>query len=126
MDLVKTKYPIVPTIKRLYALTTIDPGHSITVENSVPIVVRYMNSKPVLNKRPLKKKTKLVFTTDYRLMQVKNIAECSKRAFCNIFDLHLATIGLSIFDWPLKYQSVHQLILYSKNQKRVLLQTVKF
>ena len=33
-------------------------------------------------KWPLKKKT------DYRLMQVKSIAECSKRAFCNIFDLH--------------------------------------
>ena len=33
--------------------------------------------------RPLKKKTKT-----YRLMQVKSIAECSKRAFCNSFDLH--------------------------------------
>ena len=39
-------------------------------------------------KRPLKKKTKLVFKTVYRLMQVKSIAECSKRAFCNTFDLH--------------------------------------
>ena len=28
-------------------------------------------------KRPLKKKTKLVFKTDFRLMQVKSIAECS-------------------------------------------------
>ena len=35
-------------------------------------------------KGPLKKNTK----TNYRLMQVKSIAECSKRAFCNTFDLH--------------------------------------
>ena len=43
----------------------------------------YNNStvKPVL-KWPLKKKTKkLVFKTDYHFMQVKSIAECSKRAF---------------------------------------------
>ena len=33
-------------------------------------------------------KQKLVFKTDYRLMQVKSIAECSKRAFCNSLDLH--------------------------------------
>ena len=50
-------------------------------------------------KWPLKKKTKMVFKTDYRLMQVKSIAECSKGsilqyfwpprgAFCNTFDLH--------------------------------------
>ena len=38
--------------------------------------------KPVLSQ-------KLVFKNDYRLMQVKSIAECSKRAFCNILDLHL-------------------------------------
>ena len=31
----------------------------------------------------LKKTEKMVFKTDYRLMQVKNIAECS-----NTFDLH--------------------------------------
>ena len=33
-------------------------------------------------KRPLKKDKKLVFNTDYRLMQVKSIA------FCNTFNLH--------------------------------------
>ena len=37
---------------------------------------------------------KLVFMADYCLMQVKSIADCSKRAFCNTFDLHLATICL--------------------------------
>ena len=58
-------------------------------------------------KQPLKKRPKLVSKTDHCLMQVKSIAECSKRAFCNTFDLHLATIVfktfvLSIFDWSLK------------------------
>ena len=40
------------------------------------------------HKRPLKKYQKLIFKTDFRLMQVKSIAECSIRAFCNTFDLH--------------------------------------
>ena len=39
-------------------------------------------------KRPLKKDQNWVFKTDYLLMQVKSIAECSKRAFCNTFDVH--------------------------------------
>ena len=29
-----------------------------------------------------------VFKTDDCLMQVENIAECSREAFCNKFDLH--------------------------------------
>ena len=33
-------------------------------------------------------KTKIDFKTNLRSMQVKSIAECSKRAFCNTFDLH--------------------------------------
>ena len=37
-------------------------------------------------KQPLSKDHKLVFKTNYRLMQVKSIAEW--RAFCNTFDLH--------------------------------------
>ena len=43
--------------------------------------------KPVLSGHS-KRESKLVFKTAYRLMQVKSIAECSKRAFCNTFDLH--------------------------------------
>ena len=40
-------------------------------------------------------------------MQVKSIAECSKRAFCETLVLHQATVChrtfvLSIFEWPLK------------------------
>ena len=38
-------------------------------------------------------KTK-VLKTNGSLMKVESIAECSKRAFCNTFDLHLAIIGL--------------------------------
>ena len=40
-------------------------------------------------------------------MQVKSIAECSKRAFCNTFDLHsiklpfvIKIFVLTIFEWP--------------------------
>ena len=52
--------------------------------------------KPVLRGRS-KRRQKQVFKTNYRLLQVKNIAECSKGsilqnaprgAFCNTFDLH--------------------------------------
>ena len=46
-----------------------------------------MYSKTCL-KRPLKKKTKNHFQDNYCLMQVKSIAECSQRAFCNTFDPH--------------------------------------
>ena len=34
-----------------------------------------------------KRRPKNIFKTDYRLIQGRNIAECSKRAFCNISDL---------------------------------------
>ena len=43
--------------------------------------------KPVLSGQS-KRRPELVFKTDCRLMQVKSIAECSKRAFCNTFHLH--------------------------------------
>ena len=49
--------------------------------------------KPVLSGHS-KKDRKLVYKTDYRLMQVQRIAECSKRAFCSTSDLHLAIICL--------------------------------
>ena len=41
--------------------------------------------KPVLSDHSKKDQT-LAFKTDYFLMQVKSIAEYSKRAFCNTFD----------------------------------------
>ena len=50
-------------------------------------------------KRPLSKRPKMVFKTDYRCMQVKSMG-----AFCNTVDFHKATscliFVLSIFEWP--------------------------
>ena len=49
---------------------------------------------------------KLVFKTDYRLMQVKSIAECSNGSILQYFrsslSYHLSLGSLSIFEWPLK------------------------
>ena len=58
----------------------------LSVHTVVSLQERY-TVKPVLSSLS-KKNKKLVFKTDYRLMQVKSIAECSKRAFCNNFNLH--------------------------------------
>ena len=43
--------------------------------------------KPVLAATQKKTKNR-DFKTENGLMQVKSIAECSKRAFCNSFDMH--------------------------------------
>ena len=43
--------------------------------------------KPVLSSHS-KEDQKLLFKTNHCLMQVKSIAKCSKRAFCNTLDLH--------------------------------------
>ena len=43
--------------------------------------------KPVLSNHSKTGKTK-VLKTGVSLMQARYIAECSKRAFCNTFDLH--------------------------------------
>ena len=51
-------------------------------------VIYYVTTeKPVLCVHS-KRRPKFAFKTNYRLMQVKSIAECSKRAFCNSVDLH--------------------------------------
>ena len=62
--------------------------------------------KPVLSSH-LKEDKKLGFKTDYCLMQVKSIAECSKGSILQYFrpslGYHVIKIFvLSIFDWPLK------------------------
>ena len=44
-------------------------------------------NKPVLSGHS-KGSQKIGFKTNFRLMHVKSIAECSKRAFCNTFDFH--------------------------------------
>ena len=51
----------------------------------------------------LKKSKKLVFKTNYRLMQVKRIAECSMEhsAILSTFiNLPFVIFVLSIFEWP--------------------------
>ena len=49
------------------------------------------------------KKTRIVFKTNYRLMQVKIIAECSNSAILSTFiklPFIIQIIVLSIFKWP--------------------------
>ena len=70
------------------AIHTVSPEPSLLAHTKNGYTV-----KPVLRDHLKIDKTK-VSTTDGSLMQVKSIAECSKRAFCNTFDLHLAIIGL--------------------------------
>ena len=79
-------------------------------------------------KRPSQKEDqKLVFKTDYRLMQVKSIAECSKRehsAIRSTFNkVHFVfeTLVLSNFDWPLIIRTadsegfrIYEIRLYSQ------------
>ena len=63
--------------------------------------------KPVLSGHS-KEDQKLVFKNDYHLIQVKNIAECSKREHSAILSTFIKlpfvfkTFVLSIFEWPLK------------------------
>ena len=59
-------------------------------------------------KRLLKKNRKMIFNTDYSLIQIKRIAECSKRneSFCNTSTFirqpfFIKTFNSSIFKWPL-------------------------
>ena len=55
---------------------------------------------------PLSKRPKMVFKTDYGLMQVKSIAECSKGKHSAILltfiklPVVIKTFVLSIFEWP--------------------------
>ena len=57
-------------------------------------------------KRPLSKRPKMVFQTNYPLMQVKSIAECSKRKHSAILSTFIKQpvvikiFVLSIFEWP--------------------------
>ena len=60
------------------------PQHMFWLRNTV---------NPVLSGHS-KRTQKLFFKIDYRIMQVKNIAECSQGAYCYTLDLHLASICL--------------------------------
>ena len=72
-------------------------------------------------KGPLKKSTKnLFFNTNYSLMQVKSIAECSKRSILQYFrpsfsyHFSIKTFVLSIFKWPLKTGFTPQCLLFCR------------
>ena len=76
----------------------------------ITIIQTKLYSKTCL-KRPLKKKNKNWFSclkTNYRLMQVKSIAECSKREHSAILltfimlQLVIKIFVFSIFEWLLK------------------------
>ena len=74
---------------------------------TVTVEMLIVNYSKICLKRPLKKKTKMVFKTDYRLMKVKSIAECSKEhsAILSTFiklPFVIKICVLSIFEWPLK------------------------
>ena len=56
--------------------------------------------KPVLNGHS-KRRLNIGFNTDYRLMQVKTIAECSKGTFIKL-PFFIKIFVLSIFDWLLR------------------------
>ena len=54
----------------------------------IDILIKFVYSKTCV-KRPLSKRPKKVFKTNYRLMQVKSIAECSKGSIMQCFRLSL-------------------------------------
>ena len=60
----------------------------VAIIGKLTVYRRTNTFKPALSGHSQKEDRKLVFKTDYRLMQVKSIKECSKRAFCNTFDPH--------------------------------------
>ena len=64
-----------------------------------------MTVKPVLSGHSKIDQTN-VLKTNGSLIMVESIAECSLRAFCNTFYLHLAIIGLKnqfwSCEWPFK------------------------
>ena len=69
--------------------------------------LKHLYSKNCLE-QPLSKRAKMVFKTNYCLMQVKSIAECSKGEHSAILSIFIKllfvikTFILSIYEWPLK------------------------
>ena len=66
----------------------------------------YIYCSATFVKRPLSKRPNMVFKTDFRLMQVKSIAECFQMSILQYFrpllsyQLSLRPFVLSIFKWP--------------------------
>ena len=93
-----------------------DAGETLTaapqsrVKHSTTEPLRSLNTpifggtvKPVVSGSLKKKRQSKGLKDKSSLMKVESIAECSKRAFCNTFDLHQAIIGLQkqflVFCW---------------------------
>ena len=79
---------------------------TVRVKNSLETLnswTRYPLSrvKPVQNGHS-KSDQKLIFKTNYRLMQVKSIAECSKESILQYLRPSLSTLCFDIFWWALK------------------------
>ena len=60
----------------------------ISNSNFISLRVKVFIYSKTCVKRPLSKRPKIGFQDQFHLMQVKSIAECFKRTFCNTFDLH--------------------------------------
>ena len=56
--------------------------------NSTPLVLQYLPYTKMCLKQPLTNRQNKGLEDKWSLMKVESIAECSKRAFCNTFDLH--------------------------------------
>ena len=67
----------------------------------VKFLVLFSTVKPVLS-RHSKKRPKMVFNTNYCLMQVKSIAECSILLTFITLPIVFKILVSSIFEWPLK------------------------
>ena len=67
-------------------------------------------------KQSLKKKTRMVFKTDYHLMQVKSIAECSKGSILQYFWLSLS--------YHLSLRSLFYLFLSGRLRQVLLIQNI--
>ena len=81
---------------------------SFTSDKDFPCSIKFLHGKvkPVLSGHQ-KEDQKLVFKTDYHLMQVKSIAECSSEHSAILLTFIklpfvFKTFVLSIFEWPLK------------------------
>ena len=66
--------------------SNICPNNHFLFESKIVNVFLFISFN--ITVKPVLSGQNLVFKADHHLMQVKRIAECSKRAFCSTFDVH--------------------------------------
>ena len=76
-----------PVISERLLMGRKESDQTIKIQYIICTHEKFCTVKPVLSGHS-KIRQDFVFKTNYHLMQVKSIAECSKRAFCNTYDLH--------------------------------------